>query len=361
MDKTKKTLGIVSHIALWAILFTLHSLLAKGAPFRLDTTHHIIITIIYATVFYINFFFLMPLLFKKKFIWFIVISVVLLTSAITLKSTISSKNFRERMELYEIFRPSMDEHFHNRYQGRYAGRKPGPPFGRKIVFELYGILLVYGASFSFRFITKWQHDEALKKDLENEKIKTELNFLKQQINPHFLFNSLNSIYSLSLTNSPETTESILKLSSILRYVLYKSNKSEILLQNEFEIIKDYIDLQKLRLTDNVKINLDIKGDAKDYKIESFILIPIIENAFKYGTDNVLNSDISVIVEIINSKLHARVSNTIIPTIPENNEDKGIGLQNINRRLELLYPNEYKFEIIKLDDLFSVVIELTLNK
>jgi LytS/YehU family sensor histidine kinase len=216
-------------------------------------------------------------------------------------------------------------------------------------------------AFSFRLIEKWQDDEKQKVKLEKEKVSTELSFLKQQINPHFLFNSLNSIYSLSISKSETTPDSILKLSSILRYVLYESEKELVFLHDELQTIKDYIELQKLRLTEMVTVNYKVEGISENKKIEPLLLIPIIENAFKYGVDNIKKSFIDINIKIREGKIELEVSNKIVAIADKNKTDSGIGIKNIKRRLDLLHGNNYEFDIKEENNVFSVRLKLNLKE
>jgi hypothetical protein len=225
-------------------------------------------------------------------------------------------------------------------------------------FSLYGLLLIFTASISVRFLQRWQEEEKRKSEIEKEKITTELNFLKQQINPHFLFNSLNSIYSLSISKSEKVTDSILKLSSILRYVLYESENKPVMLRDELSIISDYIELQKLRFTEKVSLTYRVIGEPERFCIEPFILIPLIENAFKYGVDSVNDTFISIVLKIDAEKLIMDVQNKIVFSNNDiHKKESGIGLRNIQRRLDLLYPNGYEFSAKASDDIFSVHLEV----
>jgi len=235
-----------------------------------------------------------------------------------------------------------------------------PPF-RFDFMSFYSVLLIYIGSITLRFISKWQDDEKRKSEIEKENIATELSFLKQQINPHFLFNSLNSIYSLTITKSDKAVDSILKLSSILRYMLYESGTSQVRLHDELQIINDYIELQKLRITEKVNLIYKVEGNSASFKIEPFILVPLIENAFKYGVDNYNNSTIEIHVSMRDNKLHLIVRNTVVKRLDPFKSESGIGIKNIRRRLDLLYPNEYSFDIDETDNIFTVKLEIDLKE
>jgi LytS/YehU family sensor histidine kinase len=228
--------------------------------------------------------------------------------------------------------------------------------------SLLNLFLIFTASSALRLYEKWQENEEIHNLKEKEKIQTELQFLKQQINPHFLFNSLNNIYSLALVKSELTTEAILKLSSILRYILYKSKEETVLLSEELEIVEDYIDLQRLRLTKQVDLSYKLDCENNSYRIEPFILLPIIENSFKYGVDNKNKSTIEINIFLEENKLTLIAKNSLFKRLQNvNSESSGIGIGNIVRRLELLYPGRYTFINEEQGDFYSVTLTIMLSE
>jgi LytS/YehU family sensor histidine kinase len=235
----------------------------------------------------------------------------------------------------------------------------GPRFDRKL-FSLSGLLLIYFASISIKVLQKLRDDEKKKEEIMKERISTELLYLKQQVNPHFLFNTLNNIYALSIKNPEITPAAILKVSSILRYTLYKSDNSLALLKDEIEIINSYIDFQKMRSKNGLPIKYNVYGTIDDWKIEPFILLPLIENAFKYGMADINNSFINIQITINYDKLEFFISNKKSFVKESGLEHSGIGLENIERRLDLVYPDCHEFKIVDVDDVFSVFLELPLR-
>ncbi|MEM7086860.1 MAG: sensor histidine kinase [Bacteroidota bacterium] len=203
----------------------------------------------------------------------------------------------------------------------------------------------------------YQRDKIFK-EREIEKTLTELQFLKNQLNPHFLFNSLNSIYSLVRNKSQQAPEAVITLSELMRYMLYEANEKKLPLSKEIDYIKNYITLQRLRLLNSECVTLLIKGDYEGKKIYPLLLISYIENAFKYGTDFKGNTDIAIVIEIIDEKLSFKVNN-IIGTYSKDEKSSGIGLDNIKNRLELLYPDLHTLTINKEDGRYFVNLELIL--
>ncbi len=360
MRNSNTLLKIGVHVALWLFLFLLNYLFLKNYSVRYDHFMHISTWLVYALVFYTTYYFIMQFFFKKNWVVFIGISLLVLILAFNVRDY-SGKRYRDYM---------ISKNISLRERAPFLGERP-PHFMRdrrggffaqrgEIINNSYGLLIFYLLAFSLRLIQKGQDDEKQKMKLEKEKVSTELSFLKQQINPHFLFNSLNSIYSLSISKSDATPDSILKLSSILRYVLYDSEKPLVYLKDELKTTQDYIDLQHLRLTEKVSVLYKVEGATENYKIEPLLLIPIIENAFKYGVDNVKESFIDIQIKIEDKKLELKVSNKIVGNEKNKREDSGIGIKNIKRRLELLHEDSYEFDINEKDEVFSVRLLVNLK-
>ncbi|MCU0393153.1 MAG: histidine kinase [Thermoflexibacter sp.] len=216
-----------------------------------------------------------------------------------------------------------------------------------------------------KFLEQWFELEAKKKEIENEKLVSELRFLKAQINPHFLFNTLNNLYYLAFTQSPNTTEVIAKLSQMMRYMIYESNHHKVLLSKEIEYMENYISLEKLRLNEQVPINLEIIGHVSNVQIVPLVLITFLENAFKHGVgNNFAEAWVKVKIEIQDiggqpTKCIYTVENSKLPTA-NIIEKSGIGLQNVKRRLELSYPNHYQLHVKNETNYYAVKLALDLN-
>jgi LytS/YehU family sensor histidine kinase len=233
---------------------------------------------------------------------------------------------------------------------------------RFIVQVVAGSLFIVIFVAMLRFAVEWFEFEARKKEVENEKLIAELNFLKAQINPHFLFNTLNNLYYLAFTQSPNTTEVIAKLSQMMRYMIYDSNHPKVLLSKEIEYMQNYISLERLRLNDQIPICFKIEGNPQDVLITPLIFITFLENAFKHGVNgNQPSAWVNIKIQLIgkecvytveNSKAHANGT--------ANGEKSGIGLRNVQRRLELSYPDHYQLNMEDDKDRYRVKLNLTLN-
>jgi len=198
--------------------------------------------------------------------------------------------------------------------------------------------------------------------IEQEKTLTELKALKSQVNPHFLFNSLNSIYSLARKNSPTLPETILKLGSLMRYVIYETDVDKIGLQKEIEIISDYIALQKIRTSEGDKVEFKIEGDPGETKIAPLIFLPFIENSFKHGLQRgKTESFIKIKIEITGAVLNFEIENSKgLPVETGLQEYKGIGIENVKKRLGLVYPGAHVLKISENDKVFKVLLQLQLK-
>lgn len=200
------------------------------------------------------------------------------------------------------------------------------------------------------------------KEIQKEKTLTELKALKSQVNPHFLFNSLNSIYSLARKSSPVLPDVILKLSSLMRYVIYETDVEMISLKKEIHIIRDYIELQKLRSSDAVKIDFSADGKFGGYKIAPLIFLPFIENSFKHGIKGgAKEAFVSIKIEVTGGVINFEVENSKGKSAVVNDEKfRGIGIENVKKRLELVYPDSHVLNISDAKEKFRVLLQLQLN-
>ncbi|HZY78234.1 MAG TPA: histidine kinase [Cyclobacteriaceae bacterium] len=222
-----------------------------------------------------------------------------------------------------------------------------------------------------RFAEDWFMLEAKKKELENEKLTAELSFLKEQINPHFLFNTLNNLYYLAYTKSDNTTEVIAKLSQMMRYMIYESNYQQVELGKEIEYMQNYVSLERLRLTDQIPIEFKVEGSPSGIKVAPLILITFLENAFKHGVNaNNKNAWVNLSIKVDGKNCFYTVENSKAAGAKVNGKTNGvhldrgsksgIGLQNVRRRLELTYPDKYELDVKDLADRYYVKLKLVLN-
>jgi len=192
---------------------------------------------------------------------------------------------------------------------------------------------------------------------EEEKLHAELAYLKAQINPHFLFNTLNSIYAMALGRSEQTAGAIVQLSSMMRYVLVEAGKEKVPLESELAYLRDYIQLQQTRFEGSLEVAFEIKGWPEGRQIYPLLLIPFVENAFKYGVNPESPSAIGIGIEIGDHGLQLRVTNNKVAVVP-NDSPGGLGISNTRRRLQLLYPGRHSLLIEDEPQTFTVLLNLS---
>lgn len=246
-----------------------------------------------------------------------------------------------------------------------------PPFEQESVYEIltdfHSLVTkyfpaVYTVSFQFLFVKYFFNNERKKSQetqLERKKVESELKMLKAQLNPHFLFNTLNNIYSLSLDNSPKTASAIGKLSDILDHVLYKCNSQFVSLASEIELLKNYIELEKLRYDERLEITFDVAVE-NDIEIPPLLLLSLVENAFKHGAGEDSGSPkIGITVTQRKGLFSFEISNTVSSDYVNKDKDK-IGLANIKKQLDLIYSDHYSLDIKQAVNSFSVVLQINQN-
>ena len=272
-------------------------------------------------LFYLNYSFLVPrLLLKKKILLYALLSIAILVVYNYLAIHLISPPPPPFENIPNI--NDMKEHL---------PKPKGMMFALPVAFSL-SIFLFGGV---FALIIGFYEKDRNAKQFENERKEIELQFLRTQLNPHFLFNTLNSIYSLVRSKSDDAPEALITLSELMRYMLYEVTDSKVLLDKELNYLKNYMSLQRLRLLNSEDVKLQIHGDAKQLKIYPLILITFIENAFKYGTDYKGNTKISITINITDNSLVMHLDN-IIGTHKKDQTNSGVGLKNVNNQLNYFY-------------------------
>ncbi len=279
--------------------------------------------------FYFNYYFLLPYYyFTKKNLQF---SIGILISLLIV------------LFLPEIFQPN--HHFEGPRRG--PGGFPFMRFEDSFIFYL----VLFFVSLSLKINERW-------KKTEEEKLNAELSYLKAQINPHFLFNTLNSIYSLAIKKSDDTANAVVKLSGMMRYLITDAQIDFIDLKKELNYINSYIELQKIRLGNTATIVLNLDSSDEDLKIAPLILITFVENAFKHGVNPEEISIISIDIKIENNKLHLHVYNKKVNKPNQSENETGLGIENAKQRLNLIYPSDYKLKVVDNNNEF--IIDLTIK-
>ncbi|MBB4079827.1 sensor histidine kinase YesM [Lewinella aquimaris] len=227
-----------------------------------------------------------------------------------------------------------------------------------------GNFLIGGVSSMGKIMTDWIAENRKKQEVENETMQSELRFLKSQINPHFLFNTLNSLYALTLKKSDKAPDIVIKLSEMMRYMLYECNEPQVPLRKEINYLRNYLDLERLRQREGIDITLEVKGQVVDQQIAPLLLIPFLENSFKHGINAAIRGGfVHAVLQVEQKSIHFELENTkgnVLPRSPDAARPSGgIGLVNVRRRLELLYPNRHQLEITETPSTYAVHLNLIL--
>ena len=223
-------------------------------------------------------------------------------------------------------------------------------------------LVVFAAS-AIKLIKRNYQTERFSQELGKEKLDAELKFLKGQIHPHFLFNTLNTLYALTLQNSPKSSEVVLKLSHLLDYMLYDCNVELIPLRKEIQQMQNLIELEQYRYGNRLEVSFSVKGDVSTQQIPPLLMLPFVENAFKHGVSKeVEEAFISIDLTLKEEQLSLRVENSKAEedNKPEAEYTKGIGLKNVSRRLDLLYGDQYELQVFDEEETFMIVLKIPLQ-
>ncbi len=228
---------------------------------------------------------------------------------------------------------------------------------RNLVF----VYPVVGLGTAIYLMSHWIKDYQMRTQLQQEKLQAELKYLKAQVHPHFLFNTINNIYSLSLDQSPKTSQALLELSDLLSYMLYECNVDRISLKKEIELIENYINLERLRYSDRLELQFKVKGDLDTVKVAPLILLPFVDNCFKHGAgDSIAECFVHFNLKVENQKMLLELRNSVAEVSADPGGKSGIGLSNVKKRLEREYPGQYQLSINQTDETFEVKLTIDLE-
>ena len=334
------------HVIFWLIYFLLNTL--RWGNYFGDYGYSIKTNLlgfpIHMILCYLNIFVLMPrLVFKRKYLSYLFFLVISLILMVFIKFNLT------------YFLISTDVY----------------PEGPKIINQItynYSIEMIIGELYVITFVTAikvtmdWLQDQKRVTALQKTQLETELLFLRTQVSPHFFFNTLNNIYSLAIEKSDKTPKLILRLSELMRYLLYETKSKRQSLEKEIICIQNYLDLEQIRYGNSLKIDTKITGDITDKKIAPILLLSFIENAFKHGANkNIGDVKIDIDFKIVENFLYFTVSNPVSETLFKNasiEKSSGIGLTNVKKRLELGYKNEdYSLSIENQNKMFIVNLKI----
>jgi two-component system, LytTR family, sensor kinase len=306
----------------------------------------------YGAIFYISYFWIVPrFFFLKNKIWYLAITIAII---VFFNYFILPAN--------DLIFPDSTTDLLFRHKIETAAQEldiPKPPFK---AFHLINFLLTSflaaGLAVGLRLSGKYAENEEIRKELEKEKLTTELTFLKDQISPHFFFNTLNNIYSLIEIDAGDAQRAVLHLSKMMRYLLYESDHGRTQLSRELEFMKNYIDLMKLRLSSRIDLQVSFPEKTNNMDIPPLLFIPFIENAFKYGVGYSEKSFIHLSLDAKGGNITFKSVNSRSKKVDENHTPhSGIGLENVQKRLNLLYPDRPNLKIDQNDQKFEVLLTI----
>jgi len=365
---TGRKAHIILHVAVWLILFILPAYLLFIDSGNDETIlRRIYVQIfLYVVIFYTNYLVLTPRLFfkKKKVLYFVAAISLVVIATIVNEYTFKKFDYRgpagnREMEMHPPMQPPPGVPFMPRTQLLMEHRRPSEnwPMYNFIITTLF----LSGFGMGLSFTDKFAQQEKKRKEAEKEKLNSELAFLKNQINPHFLFNTLNNIYSLVQTNVPDGQKAILQLSKLMRYILYETEKGDRFLSQEIDFMKTYIELMKLRISDKVSITVRFPEEFKDVTIPPLLFLPFVENAFKHGISYRQPSFVDVQLKTQPEKIIFECSNSIGNKGDDLlKSDSGIGLENVKKRLALLYPDRHNLQVTESDSTYQVILQIDIS-
>ena len=341
----KKTIIVLLHITAWILLFSLPYLLRPSynpnQPIQKEQdnpTVKFIIERVYNLLlvgfFYLNALLLIPKFFYKKKHLQYIISLLVCFALFVAGGYILLVTFTKV------------DHFFS--------------FRKHLFFSTFIFIFILACSIAYKTIRDKTLADNLVKEKENEYLKTELSLLRSQVSPHFMFNVLNNMVALARKKSDLLEPSLIKLSSLMRYMLYETNEEKVSLEKEIDYLHSYIDLQQQRFSKKLVLSVAIQTPDKFYDIEPMLLIPFVENAFKHGTGIIECAQIDIKLSAEKDYLHFTVSNKFDPVSVEvKDKASGIGLANVQRRLNLLYPHHHQLNISKNDGSFIISLKINL--
>ena len=341
-----KYTGWLIHFTAWAVIFCMPLLLTSpNRPLMTGPQYgrFLLVPLSFMVVFYTNFFLLIDrFLTTRKFGRFTVYNLLLIGAVMLLVHLL----FRHVLPP-DLHRPPIERPWQHAVRF-FAGNA-----------TLY--LLVVGVSVAIRMTGGWYRAESARKELEHIHTQAELQNLKSQLNPHFLFNTLNNIYSLIQLDTERAQQAVHDLSRLLRYVLYDSSRPTVAVASEIGFLRDYIELMRIRLPRHVKVCVSLPEEPSQRLVAPLLFISLVENAFKHGVNNDKPSYVSIDIHEIGDQLICRIKNSYFPkTGDSDHSGSGIGIPNLTKRLEMLYPGRHTFEYGRSGDAYTALLCIKLT-
>jgi len=363
-ETNEKTTRIIFHILAWVVILGLP--IYSAIKFRMGSNFlvtYYIFAAINALIFYTNYLLLVPVLFFQTKRYRYYIAILALVFLFYFISDFSNKQIfsyiSKNGNSEQVNGPPVDK----------QGRIQRPPLrlrpriiiavpNAQILGYISSSLLMIFLSLGLRVLERQSKFEKIQEEMEKARLNAELALLKNQISPHFFFNTLNNIYSLSKINPEDSRTAILKLSKMMRYLLYDSEDGDTKLSNELDLMTNYIDLMKLRLEKNYDLRVKFPDEYEDFRIPPLLFIPFIENAFKHGVSFRGDSFIDIYLATSENTIIFRSLNSISGLIAGTGlESSGIGLNNVRKRLDLLFPAKHDLQLNKTESTYEVLLKI----
>lgn len=363
MSKLKTLPTVLIHLFIWLVIFSLPLLFrpgfngpGRGGDMPLPIPLPILTNNIFLVIaFYVNLFVLMPKFFNtKKWGYFVLFTVLFLVVSLYFHTF---SQWLERNLWPEMFQPHKPRPGEFR-SGGFHDHNRGFSF-RQFSF-IYLFIMTWALSMAYYLFVQLQASIRKADKVLATALQSELSFLKAQINPHFLFNTLNNIYVLTLKKSESAPTAVMKLSNLMRKITNDTAVDFVPFEEEEQFIRDYMDLQQLRLSDKTKVIYEVTGDYSRCQIAPRILIPFIDNAFKFGVSGHTASEIVIRMHFEGARLEFYIKNAIHNGGSETTDSAGVGLDNSKRRLELLYKDLYELKINHTEESYEVLLQIELS-
>ena len=345
-----KVVTVLTHIIAWVIFLSLPYIFRPKPMMGPDMqepmqayfiTRFLLFNVFLITLFYLHAFWMLPRLMNGKYFMLYIVLIIILCVLFMWMRELFFKGLVHMPGMggpqssgFDLFRPDRTES----------------------MFLFFFIMMI---SAGIWIVQEWQTAEKKAKMIEEERLTMELSFLRSQINPHFLFNTLNSIYSLALVKSDATADAVMKLSDMMRYITHDAHADTVPLEMEIQYISHYVELQKIRLGENVKVQLHLNGSFGECSIAPLILMPFVENAFKYGISSHEPAPVIIEINLVHNLLSMKVSNRIFPD-RKAGDSQGLGISNTRQRIELSYHDQYDLSISDNGQLFMVNLTMHLS-
>ena len=345
-EKTYRSIGWIIHLVAWGIVFCLPFFFTGRNMEEVTTERYvrfIIVPLSFMALFYLDYFLLIPrYIFVQKTGKFLLVNAVLIILTMIVVHAL--------MQLLPPLEMEMPP-------------RPMPDATEITLFFLRNAMmyaLVAGLSVAIRITARWYEQESTRKELERVRVEAELKNLKSQLNPHFLFNTLNNIYTLILLSPDRAQCAVHDLSKLLRYVLYESNLPTVAIEKEMDFVRNYVELMRIRLPESTDLKIAIDVQEAGLPIAPLLFISLIENAFKHGVSHSGASYIWINLQESEGSVRCDIKNSYFPKDSADRSGSGIGLTNLRKRLELIYPGKYTFSAQREGASYHVKLNLQIK-